>query len=485
MSAIPVDLLIGGNFQPASNGNRFQRHNPISGDVASSVAAATLQDVHNAVEAAQKALPVWSATGPTQRRAKLMAAADQLEKLAPQIIAAMQAEIGATQIWAEFNIRLSANILREAAAITTQIDGQILPSDVPGSLSMAVRQAAGVCLGIAPWNAPLILGVRSIAMPLACGNTVVMKASEKAPATQQLIAAALTAAGLNNGEVNVISNAPADAASTVEALISHPHVRRINFTGSTQVGRIIAQLAAKELKPVLLELGGKAPFLVLDDADIDAAVAAAAFGSFANQGQICMSTERLIVDESIADEFAQKLADKASSLPTGDPRKGPVVIGSLVEPEAATRVMQLVDDALAKGAQVLTGHLAQGSIMEATVVDRVTPEMRLYSEESFGPVASIIRVSGTEEAIRVANDSEFGLSSAVFSRDFSKAQAVAGQIQSGMCHINGPTVHDEAQAPFGGTKSSGYGRFGGKAGIEEFTETRWVTVQSGERHYPF
>ena len=485
MPGIKVDLLIGGKFRGASNGRSFERCNPITGDVASTAAAATLDDVREAVDAAEAAFPEWSALGPTARRAKLMAAADHIEKSAPQIIEAMKAEIGSTDIWADFNVRLSANMLREAAAMTTQIDGLLIPSDVPGSLAMAVRAPAGVCLGIAPWNAPVILGVRSIAMPLACGNTVVMKASEKAPATQQLIAAALVKAGLNNGEVNVISNHPEDAPAIVESLIASPAIRRINFTGSTAVGRKIALLAAQELKPTLLELGGKASLLVLADADIDAAVDAAAFSAFINQGQVCMSTERVIVDEKIADEFVEKLAAKASKLLTGDPREGPVVIGSLVDPESVIKVMGLVDDALSKGARLLCGNTAKGTVMSATVIDGVTPEMQIYYEESFGPVASVIRVSDVDEAIKVANDTEYGLTAAVFSRDFSLAHKVASQIKSGMCHINGPTIHDEAQMPFGGTKSSGYGRFGGKAAIDEFTELRWITVQNEPRHYPF
>jgi acyl-CoA reductase-like NAD-dependent aldehyde dehydrogenase len=295
----------------------------------------------------------------------------------------------------------------------------------------------------------------------------------------------LKEAGFPAGVVNIISNAPDDAHDIVEALIAHPAVRRVNFTGSTRVGRIIAQTAAPYLKPVLLELGGKAPMVVLDDADLDAAVDAAAFGAFMNQGQICMSTERLVVDESIADAFVATLAAKAARLPAGDPTKGDVVIGSVVNAEAIQRIAALVEDAKAKGATVAAGGDAQGTIMPATVIDHVDSSMRLYAEESFGPVVSVIRVSGDDEAVRIANDTEYGLSAAVFGRDFGRAMAVAQRIESGICHINGPTVHDEAQMPFGGVKASGYGRFGGKAAIYEFTELRWITVQNGPRHYPF
>jgi benzaldehyde dehydrogenase (NAD) len=349
---------------------------------------------------------------------------------------------------------------------------------------MAIRQPVGVVLGIAPWNAPVILGVRAIAMPLACGNTVVLKASEMCPGTHMLIGTIMREAGLPHGVVNVVTNAPADAGKVVETLIAHPAVRRINFTGSTKVGRIIAETAARYLKPVLLELGGKAPMVILDDADLDEAVKAAAFGCFANMGQICMSTERLIVDEKVADAFVQKFAVKARSLPHGDPR-GHVILGSLVTKEAVARNKELLDDAVAKGAKVAAGGEFNGTVVSATVLDHVTPAMRIYTEESFGPVKPVIRVKDTEEAIRVANDTEYGLSAAVFGKDIARALGVAKRIQSGICHINAPTVHDEGQMPFGGTKASGHGRFGGKAAIDEFTELRWITIQTGPHPYPF
>jgi acyl-CoA reductase-like NAD-dependent aldehyde dehydrogenase len=232
-------------------------------------------------------------------------------------------------------------------------------------------------------------------------------------------------------------------------------------------------------------LGGKAPMVVLADADLDAAVDAAVFGAFANQGQICMSTERIIIDESVADEFASKLAKRVASLPSGDPREGEVVLGSVVDKSTVERVQRLVKDAVAQGAKVLTGGEANGTLMKGIVVDHVTPKMALFREESFGPQVSITRVGSVDEAVRLANDTEYGLSSAVFSRDVIKALDVAKRIDSGICHINGPTVHDEAPMPFGGVKASGYGRFGGKAGIEAFTELRWITIQTTPRHYPF
>ena len=479
-----VTLLIGGQSRPAANGATFERRNPVNDAVASRAAAATLEDADAAVQAAADAFPAWAALPPGERRKRLLKAADLMDQHTEAFIRTGAVETGASPGWIGFNVMLAANMLREAASMTTQIDGSVIPSDVPGNFAMAVRQPCGVVLGIAPWNAPVILGTRALAMPLACGNTVVLKASELCPGIHRLIGTVLHEAGLGDGVVNVVTNAPADAAQVVERLIAHPAVRRVNFTGSTHVGRIIAQHAARHLKPALLELGGKAPVLVLDDADLDAAVDAIAFGAFFNQGQICMSTERVIADRKIADALVDKLAAKARTLRAGDPMDPTAQLGAMVSVDAAKRVQALVEDARAQGAALPVGLHMDGAIVQPVIVDGVTPGMRLYGEESFGPVVTVARVDGDEEAIRLANDSEYGLSAAVFSRDVSRAMRVAQRIESGICHINGPTVHDEAQMPFGGVKSSGYGRFGGKASIAEFTELRWITLQNTPRHYP-
>jgi acyl-CoA reductase-like NAD-dependent aldehyde dehydrogenase len=480
-----VQLLIGDRDAAAKGAATFVRNNPVSGEVATRAANATADDAILAAEAAAEAFPAWAALGPHERRKKLLAAADALEAKTPDFISAMMNEIGATAPWAGFNVYLAAQMLREAASMTTQVSGEVIPSEIPGSLAFSIRQPVGVVLGIAPWNAPVILGVRAIAMPLACGNTVILKASEVCPATHRLIGTALREAGLDRGVVNVLTHDAASASTIVETLIAHRAVRRINFTGSTRVGKILAVSAAKHLKPILLELGGKAPLIILDDADLDAAVNAAAFGAFANQGQICMSTERIIIDEKIADAFAQKFVAKVKALPWGDPRKGDVVFGAVMGMQTVERVHNLVKDAVAKGAKVLLTGENQGTIMPATIVDHVTPDMQLFREESFGPSVSITRFKTVEEAIQLANDTEYGLSAAVFGRDIARAVEVAKRIDSGMCHVNGPTVHDEAQMPFGGVKASGYGRFGGKAAVNEFTELRWITIQTTPRHYPF
>ncbi|MDH6267425.1 acyl-CoA reductase-like NAD-dependent aldehyde dehydrogenase [Rhizobium sp. SG_E_25_P2] len=481
---IEIQQIIGGKKVGSESGATFDRMDPFTGEIATRAPACTVEDVKAAVAAAQAAFPAWSQTGPGQRRTLLLKAADIMDSKAGDFIQLMITETGGTAPWGGFNTMLAANILREAAAMTTQIQGEIIPSNKPGTLSMGVRQAAGVCVGIAPWNAPIILGTRAVAMAIACGNTVILKASEACPGMHVLIGQVLVEAGLPDGVINVITNAPKDAAQVVEALITAPEVRRVNFTGSTKVGKIIGELCGRHLKPALLELGGKAPLIVLDDADIDAAVNAAAFGCYMNMGQICMSTERLIVHEAVADEFVAKLAAKASGLPSGDPR-GHVVLGSLVNPEAAKKMEDFIADAINKGANLVAGGKVTGSVVEATLLDGVKPGMRSYDEESFGPVKPVVRVKDEEEAIRVANDTEYGLSAAIFSRDIQRAMSVAQRIQSGICHINGPTVGDEAQMPFGGVKDSGYGRFGGKAAIAEFTDLRWITIEDPHQHYPF
>lgn len=479
-----VLMRIAGKTHSSSSGKTFARQNPVTGQTASEAAAATVADAIAAADAAEAALPAWSSLGPNARRAALLKAADALAARADAFIASMAAEIGATKMWAGFNVMLASSMLREAAALTTQVAGEVIPSDKPGCLAMAIREPAGVVLGIAPWNAPVILGVRALATPLACGNTVVFKASEICPRTHGLIVEALEDAGLPAGVVNLVTNAPEDAGDIVGALIDHPAVRRINFTGSTRVGRVIAERAARQLKPVLLELGGKAPLIVLKDADVDEAVKAAIFGAFFNQGQICMSTERIIVAPEIADEFVAKFTARASQLKAGDPSEGKAPLGAVVDARTVQRVEALIADAAKKGATVTSAGATEGVLMPAQVVDRVTSEMDIYSEESFGPVVAILRAKDEEDAIRLANDSEYGLSASVFSKDTARGLSIARRIRSGICHVNGPTVHDEAQMPFGGTKASGYGRFGGRAGIAEFTELRWITMETLPGAFP-
>jgi len=476
-------LIIADRELAAGDARTFDRRDPVTGEIATRAAAASTADAQRAADAAAAAFQEWSVKPPGERRKLLLKAAGLLEAKINDFAEAVVSETGSPAHWAHFNVGLAADMIREAAAMTTQITGEVIPSNRPGSTAFAMRQPVGVILSIAPWNAPIILGVRAVAMPLACGNTVVFKASENCPRTHALIVEAFREAGLPRGALNLLTNAPEDAGKIVEALIAHPKVKRVNFTGSTRVGRIIAETSARYLKPALLELGGKAPLIVLDDADIDEAVNAAIFGAFANQGQICMSTEKIVLDNKLAEPFLDKLATRASGLPAGDPR-GHVVLGACVSIDAVRRVGELIRDATAKGAKLLAGGAADGPIMPATILDQVTPAMRIYEEESFGPIVSVVRADGEAEAIRIANDTEYGLAAAVYTRDIARGMRVARQIESGICHINGPTVHDEAQMPFGGVKASGYGRFGGKAGVAEFTDLRWITVETQPGHYP-
>ena len=477
-------LLIGGNWTDAGSGGSYEQHFPYTGEPVGIAAAAGRHDAHAAVDAAHAAFGEWSSSAPGLRRGILLKAADLLLQRQQEIAGIVTEETGGVFGWGMFNVELAAGMLREAAAQAYGVVGEVIPSDVPGKLAMGVRQPAGVVVAIAPWNAPVILATRAVATPIAYANTVVLKASEICPRTHAAVVHALEDAGLPAGVINLITNDPADAADVVDELIAHPATRRINFTGSTKVGRIIAEKAGRHLKRVLLELGGKAPMVVLADADLDRAAAAASFGAFFHQGQICMSTERILVERSAAASLSEKLAERAAALNVGDPRDPDTQIGPLVNRAAVERVSELVSDAVSKGAKALSGGEAVGACFAPTVLSGVTPEMRLYSEESFGPVVTVVSVDGPDEAVRVANDTEYGLSAAVFSEDVPRAFGLAQRIESGICHVNDTTVHDELQMPFGGVKASGWGRFGGRAALEEFTELRWITIQDLPRQYP-
>ncbi len=479
-----VKLLVGGQDVDAVRGGSFERRNPLSGEVVSRAAAGEAADAVKLVEAAAAAFPAWADMAPNARRKLLQAAAAKLREKSAAFIERCTAETGSTAGWGHFNVHFAAMLLDEAAAMTTQIAGEVVPSDHHGTLAMAMRQPCGVVLGMAPWNAPVILGVRAIAMPLACGNTVILKASELSPATHRLIGDVFTESGFPPGVVNVMLHTAEAAPSVAEATIAHRAVRRVNFTGSTRVGRLIAETAGLHLKPVLLELGGKAPLVVLDDADLDEAAAAANFGAFMHQGQICMATERVIVDEKVAGDFVARFKQRAEALTVGDPAKGQFALSCLVDEGSVVRVNALIADAKAKGAAIVCGGPSNGVLFPPTIVDRVTSGMRLYSEESFGPVVAVIRAKDTDDAVRLANDSDYGLAAAVFGRDLSRALSVARRIESGICHINSATVQDEGQMPFGGVKNSGYGRFGGRAAVDAFTELRWISVATEPRHYP-
>lgn len=377
-------------------------------------------------------------------------------------------------------------LLREAAAQVHDAAGEIIPGDLPGAFNMAVRQPVGVIAGIAPWNAPLILSLRSICMPIAYGNTAVLKPStESAAAGGVVIAEVFEAAGFPKGVLNLVTNGPGGSSAIGDALIENPKVRRINLTGSSEVGRQLAEKAGRHLKRVALELGGQNPLIILKDADIDAAVNAAAFGAFLHQGQICMSTRRIIADKVIASEFTDKFVKKVAGFKVGNPKEQDTIVGPLINRQQLEKVQHNVANAVRDGAKVLCGGKSEGLCYYPTVLTNVKPGSALACEETFGPVVSVIEVDGDAEAVAVANDTMYGLAAAVFTQDLAKGLSVARRIESGIVHINDQTVHDEPQVPFGGVKESGWGRFGGKAALEEFTELRWISVQLTPRQYPF
>ncbi|WP_136439325.1 aldehyde dehydrogenase family protein [Pacificoceanicola onchidii] len=460
-----------------------ERVSPIDGRIVSAEAALDPSGCQSVAARAAAAFPAWSARPAAERGALLRRAAELLEQRGEAFCLAMAEEIGTASDWAWMNVRFGAEMLRETAFYEDEVCAEVAVRGeaARGLNSRVIRVPCGVVLGIAPWNAPLVLGARAIAAPLMCGNTVLLKGSEFAPRTYRLFGDVLTDAGFPEGVVQVLLARGEDSEAVADALIASPVVRRVNFTGSTRVGRRVAELCARHLKRPLLELGGQSAMLVLGDADLDLAVEAALDGGYRNQGQICMSTERLIVAETLADALVERLEARRCKLSLGDPRDPHTQIGPVVSAAAAERLAGLIGDAVSKGATLIGGGRVSDAYLEPTLLDRVEPDMRIYREEVFGPVLSITRVRNDLEAVTVANDSEYGLAAAVISQDPARAEAVALQVQSGVCHINRSTFDDTPHAPVGGVKASGYGRFGGAWGIQEFTELRWITSPSDAR----
>ena len=479
-------MFINGEWVGAADGAVYDDLNPYTGEVFARVPAGKRADAKRAVDAAVAAFPAWSHTLPAERQALFLKAADILEKKQMEIVQILAEETGCTFGFAMFQTMFTPGLLREAAAQVHQPIGEIIPSDMPGAFYMAIRQPIGVVAGIAPWNAPLILSLRSICMPIAYGNTAVLKPSmESAAAGGVVIAEIFHEAGFPKGVLNLVTNGPGGSEAMGDEFIENPNVRRINLTGSSEVGRQLAEKAGRHLKRVSLELGGQNPLIVLRDADIDSAVNAAAFGGFLHQGQICMSTRRVIVETSVAKEFTEKFVKKASAYKVGNPKEPDTIIGPLINQQQLNKVKKSVDAAVRDGARILCGGKADGPCYLPTVLTNVKTGTSFACEETFGPVVSVIEVKDEEEAVAVANDTAYGLSAAVFTRDFAKGMAIAERIESGIVHINDQTVHDEPQVPFGGVKDSGWGRFGGKAALEEFTELRWISTQLTPRQYPF
>ncbi len=478
-------MFIGGKWVDSISQETFNDYNPFTGEIYAQIANGKRADATKAIEAASAAFPQWAATAPGTRRKLFLKAADIFEKRQKELVSALAEETGSTIGISMFQMFFVPGLLREAAAQTYNVSGEIIPADYPGAFFMATRQPAGVVAGFGPFNVPFILCIRSIALPIAYGNTAVLKPSEEAPITGGvLVAEIFEEAGFPPGVLNVLTHSREYAPEIGDELIGHPAVRRISFTGSTENGRIIAEKAAHHLKRCVLELGGKDPLIILKDADLDFAVNAAAWGAFLHQGQICMSTERIIIEKSIADEFTEKLVQKVKTLKAGDPRDPATFIGPLINKAARDKVHSHVQEAVSGGAKLITGGKYEGLVYYPTVLTDVKPEMRVFTDQTFGPVAPIIKVNDSEEALRVANNSKYGLSAGIITNDFLKALDMAQHLDTGMVHINDQSINDEPQAPFGGLKGSGYGRMGGKAALDEFTELRLINIQRTRRTFP-
>ncbi|PSN64944.1 aldehyde dehydrogenase [Corynespora cassiicola Philippines] len=477
-----VPLIINGKDVVAKN--TFSVNSPSSHKEIWKASAASLEDVDAAVSAAKAAFPVWSKTKPAARRDVFLKAADIFLSRAEEYGKYMQEETGAEAGFAGgFNVPLAAEMMKDVAGRCSTISGVIPSCAQDGTSALVVKEPYGVVLGIAPWNAPYILGTRSVLYALAGGNTTILKGSELSPRCFYAIGKALNDAGLPAGALNVLYHRPEDAPQITTALIEAPAVKKINFTGSTAVGKILSATAGRALKPVLMELGGKASAIVLEDADLKKAGLQCALGAFLHSGQICMATERILVHKDIKDQFIEAFKGAAEGV-FGGGKPAPV----LVQSANVEKNKRLVTEAVKSGAKVIHGdHEAAESHPETKevsktrlrpiIIDGVKKDMEIYHAESFGPTVSLIEISSEEEAIEIANDTEYGLTGAVFTENLARGIRVAKQIESGAVHINAMTVHDETNLPHGGAKMSGWGRFNGNWGIDEFLRLKTITYQ--------
>jgi acyl-CoA reductase-like NAD-dependent aldehyde dehydrogenase len=478
-------MYIDGKWVDAKGGKTFQDFNPYTGEVFATAAAGGKEDAKLAIDAAAAAFPVWSQTPPSERRMFLMKAANVIEKRKDELGTILKQESGAAFPFSFVQPMAAVAMIQVAASLIVEMTGEILPSDFPGARNMIVRQPVGVVAGISPWNAPFILAIRSIVFPLAFGNTIIAKPSMETPISGGLfIAEIMEEIGLPKGVFNVVTNGPGASGEIGDEFISNPKVKRINFTGSTAVGKQLAEKAGKYLKRITFELGGSDPFIVLKDADVDTAANAAIFGRFIHQGQICMSSKRFIIERPVAEEFTKKFVEHAARLKVGDPGKDDTVIGPLINKYQLDLLKGQVEDAVKKGAKVMCGGKAEGLCYYPTVLTNVTRDMRVYNEETFGPVAPVIVVDSAEEAIEIANGSPFGLSAGIFTGNMEKGMEMAEKIESGMVHINEASFLDEPHCPFGGVKDSGYGKSSGRAVLDEYTELKWVSYQKTPKQYP-
>jgi vanillin dehydrogenase len=478
------DMYIAGAFTGAASGKTFDDMDPATGKVWATIPDAGRADAKRAIDAAAEAFPKWSRMSPSERSKCLLRAADIVDKRKEEIAGAVVEETGGWIGKGFYETTVVPSILRYAASTAYQVTGELLPSDY-GKVSMVVRQPLGVVTVISPWNFPMLLSTRGLGVTLAVGNTVVLKPSEETPYTGGIVLAEIMKeAGVPDGVFNVVTCSRDHVGEVGEELVANPKVRGISFTGSTAVGRQVGALAGQNLKRACLELGGKDALIVLDDAELDRAVNAATFGTFMHQGQICMAVKKIVVHEKIAAQFTKAFVDNVKTLKMGNPRDMGSPIGPIINQRQLDKIIAHVKDAVDKGAELLTGGKNEGLFYQPTVLGKVKPGMRIYTEETFGPVAPIVTVGSDDEAVAVANDTEYGLSAGIITRDEERGLSIAHRLETGMAHINDSSINDEAWVPFGGVKNSGVGRHGGKAAIETFTETRWLTLERGGRKYP-
>jgi len=475
-------MYIGGHWVPAQR--TFDDMNPSTGAVWAQAPDGGRQEARMAIEAAHAAFPAWAGLMFHERAHLMLKIADVWEKRAPDFVAAAQAEGGGWFGKGMFEAGYVAEVFRAAAGVCYNSIGEVLPSE-HGKFSTAVRYPMGVVTVISPWNMPGILTSRGFAFPMAAGNTIVLKPSEDTPYAGGLFfAEVLEEAGVPKGVFNVVTCSRERVGEMGDELIENPLVKGVSFTGSTPVGRQIAARAGAHLKKCCVELGGKDSLIVLEDADMDRATSAANFGSFMHQGQICMSVEKVLVQESIYADFLRQFVARAAKLKTGDTADKSNVVGPLINDRQVARVKHQIEDALAKGGKLALGGKIRDRFVEPTILTNVTPDMAVWRDETFGPVAVVVPFRSDAEAIALNNDTEYGLSAGIITRNEERALRMARQLETGMCHVNCSSINDEPHIPFGGTKASGLGRHGGKWSVDTFTETRWITLDRGGRPYP-
>lgn len=468
------ELWIGGEHLAPSSGMYFDDLNPDDNSVYARVASATAEDMDKAVRVAQQAFldnRHWLAA---DRERWLSNAAALVERDRQEYLDILIDEVGSPRFKAEFEVGYCISALRAAAGVPRNLKGEVIPSDMPGTFSMAVREPVGVVAGISPFNVPLLKVTKQGAMPIATGNATVHLPSEFASQVALRFARTLHEAGVPAGLFNVVTGNP---FAIGDVLTTHPLVRSISFCGSPRIGKHVAELAARDLKPVTLELGGKSPLIVLDDADIDEAVQAAHLSIFFFQGQACMGASRIFVQRGIAEEFTRKFIAAARDSKMGDLRAADTSIGPIISERQRERVRRHIEDARAKGARILAGGEWVGNRCQPTILQDVSEAMEVCRNETFGPVTSLYVFDEVSDAMERANDTEYGLSFAIFTRDIDTALKLAHQARSGMVHINRATIQDEPHVPFGGLGLSGFGREGTGVDLDLLTEWKWITIR--------